>query len=314
MTDFGPFWNFFIDQTGVRSWYTQGLPEEIERDLRNYVPSDDVMPLSSQYFTEVMKAAIEMANGSVAHLNLPDHNSRHFCEVRDNGLAAFDMRFGEEASTVYLIVRQALEIALYCHDCYHCGSTLRIDAVRPGAIHMPELGMDVSVEWVSALEVWRFGKQWGLPTPMVFFMVCVILATTFAGDVARGRGLRNIPEVVPTHFISCLTRASDARLQVDFTEMIQKSINVNIGEIPANGQVTTYADFIGRGINFITQYLIGCYQRLDAAAGGPLTGSLGWMQTAMSHLAQLQRVAAGQDLEMEYLIRSMLYQQYSISE
>jgi len=313
MTDFG-LWNWFIDEAGVRSWYVNGLPREIEQDLRYYIAqSDDFTPLNPRRFTDVRAAAVEMADRSVAHLNLPDHNPKHFQEVRDNGLAVFDLYFGEAATTTYLAVRQALEIALYCHDCYHCGSTLRIDAVRAGALHMPELGVDVSVEWVSALEMWRFGKQWELSVPMLFFMVCVILATTFAGATAQQRGLQNIPVVVPTHFISCLTRASDARLQEQFLEMIQKSINVNIGEIPASGQVTTYAAFVDNGIGFIANYLIECYQRLDIAAGGSLTERLGWMQTAQSHLAQLQQIATGQDPKMEYVVRSMLYQQHGIS-
>lgn len=313
MTDLG-HWNPFTDETGVRKWYGS-FPASIDDELRNYMPHDaDFNPLDAGRFKQVRAAAFAMADASVARLNLPDHNPEHFEEVRRNGLALFDAYFGKKAKTTFLAVRQAYEIALYCHDCYHCGSTFRRNAVRPGAVHLPSLGTNISVEWVSALEMVRFGQQWQLPLPMIVFMVCVILATTFGGKVAHSRGIKGIPIVVPTHLISCMTRVADAQVQSTFLKTMQKSMNVNVGEIPATGQVHTYHELITAAFNFINGYLIGSYQQLDKAAGRSLTEQLGWKKTTNQYVAQLQQLLNKNDSRLEATIRAMLLKQYNVSE
>ncbi|HYG83490.1 MAG TPA: hypothetical protein VD907_01285 [Verrucomicrobiae bacterium] len=287
-------WAPFIDVTGVKSWYG-GFPEKVENALRTYTfTSKDFDPIPVAEYNKLLKAAEAFADKSVARLKLPDHNPEHFEDVRRNVLQAFDKHYGAKAKGEYLAVRQMLEIAAYCHDCYHCGSTLRADA-EPGKLHKPELGTNVSTEWVSALEVTEFGLEHGLPWPKIAFMVAVILATTFGGKDAQQRRISNVPIVEPAHPISCMIRAADVALKSDFMKFIVKGINVNVRETPSSGKVESYDVFVTKQLGFIDHYVMPTFKSLNQVAGTSLTTALGWDKVAMAHKKNLQRMIDNED-------------------
>ena len=307
MTNFG-LWTPFIDERGVQSWYG-GFPPALDSLLRSYAASPtDFAPLSSSRFSSVLRAAVGMTDRSVGGMRLKDHNPVHFREARDAAMAAFDKHFGSRARGELLAVRQAYEIAMYCHDCYHCGSTLRADA--PGRLHRSELGTNVSLEWVSSLEMIDFGIKHELPVPMIAFIVGVILATTYAGKIARGRGISNIPDVVPSHLISCMTRAADSNPRSDFIGAMRKGMQVNLGEVPATSPPTSYIELVESQVIYL-EYLAGCHQRLDAASPG-LTRKLGWERTRTAHLAQAKRLLQGQDDHITQQLKTILRKEYSL--
>lgn len=310
MTNFG-LWSPFIDEAGVRSWYGR-FPGCIERELRSYVPTAaDFQPLGTFSFQRLVRAARSFVDQSVEPLNLRDHNPVHFEEVRTAGLQAFDCYFGTRANHELLAVRQAFEIALYFHDCSHCGSTLRADASFPEALCRRELGIHVSLEWVSALELVDFGKKYGLSLPMIAFMAAVVLATTFGGKFATERGIRNIPIVIPTHLISCMTRAADSNPREDFIGLMRKAMQVNIGEFPATGQLRDYHALLDSQLDYL-DYLQGCHVRLDRAAGMALTYELGWERTRYAHMRQALRLKAGLDKDIREQIEHILEAEYQV--
>lgn len=273
---YGDFWNRHItreSQQEISGWYgSPTYPPRLEYELRaipRYWP-DAAQPMDSRSYDRILRQVKEYARASVVQLNLAYHNDVHFAEMAHAATSLFDAIYGPAArSTALLPVRQAIEIAAWLHDCHHSGCTLRYDSVHP--LHLPELGTDVSTEFVSTIAANDFLSWLGLPVQWRVFIVDCILATTFGGQAAIDRGISNVPAIgtVNTLYFAVM-RVADVWPRQDLWRELQGAVNVNFHEIPATGQVTDPITLLRAQVGF-QDYRIAEMQNLDRLAGRAIT-------------------------------------------
>lgn len=289
-------WTPYIDLEEMRSWYPK-LPGGMEQELQQYVASAaDFEPLEEREFRRVYAAAVSYADSSVAPFKLPYHNPDHFRQVVQKGMEILDAYERLSHSKVPLAVRQVVRIALYLHDCHHCGSTLRADAKLP--LWRPDLGTKVSVEWVSALAMNEFGVRHNLPLPWRMFMVGMAYASTYGGEAARERGIaQNFPSPAPRSFWFAIMRAADVICDSDIRKFVSQSMAVSIGECPATGRLSTAREVLTGNIGFFMHIHAVC-ERLNVTSGLKIMENLGWRTLIASHRKAVQRALDGQDLAL----------------
>lgn len=273
---YGDFWNRHIIRESlqeVQDWYGfPTYPPRLEYELRT-IPRywhDAAQPMSQRAFDRVLQQVKEYARASVVRFNLAYHNEVHFAEMAHAAVLLFDTIHGPAARTSALLpVRQAIEIAAWLHDCHHTGCTLRHDSVNP--LHLPELGTDVSAEFVSAIAANDFLTWLQLPIQWRVFIVNCILATTFGGQAAIERGIANVPAIsaVKTPYFA-LMRVADVWPRQDLWRELQGAVDVNFHEIPAAGQITDPITLLRAQVGF-QDYRITEMQNLDRLVGKPVT-------------------------------------------
>lgn len=315
--DFG-WWQNHLALSEMLSWGYL-LPVELEAEISEYSPQpEDAMPLDNNHFVYLWDNAVEYAQHSVSTggVTLPAHNYElHFQLVVDHGLHLFDAHFGNQAWT-YGAVRQALALGLLLHDCHHCGSTLRQDHTVP--LHLPELGIHISVEEVSAIAANRFLRAHGVPLPWRVFIVGLIWASTFGHGPALERsqyerGIYVPPLVQPNTFYHALMRVADCQPTASFEELLKYGSRVHVGEMPATGRrATDPAEFIAIELGFLA-YVGHSQDELDRIAGHPLTTITGMRAVQEMLYQKLSNVASGLDPDSFSFISTMLqyYPHYS---
>ncbi len=287
MTNLG-LWAPFIDEQEMRSWYE--LPTSLQTECQIYQPDGhELDPFSESAFARLHREAVAYADQSVAYANPPFHNHEHFRQVEENGLAAADAYANGNRQKLPEAVRQALSLALYMHDAHHCASTFRVDA-RHG-LYRPELGVNVSLEWVTTGAANEFMTARGLCLPARLFQVGIIWASTYGGQTPKGREL-GIPNPQPQTVWGCITRAADVCPQKDFTSWLRKGIAVNYGEIPAAKAADTWHGFFDQ-LNKFVDYVEHCMNRLDTTAQAPITVTLGWRKRIITLRQGLAQLKAG---------------------
>lgn len=272
----GDFWSQHITTASLNEiwdWYGwNGYPTKLRREIeRRYTPRpEDRQPMDARTYDRVLRQVKEYARMSVEAYNLPDHNMVHFSETAKAMTDQFEAVYGPAARTGPLLaVRQALEIAGWLHDCHHSGCTLRIDSIKP--LYRPELGTNVSVEYVSAVAANDFLTWIGLPLPWRIFIVNEILASTFGGKIAQDRGITNIPVIhTPTTLYHAMMRVCDVWPKPDIHSELQKAINVNVHEIPAGGKTTDPVQLLRDQAGF-QGYRLSEMRNLDMIVGKQIT-------------------------------------------
>lgn len=308
--DFGG-WNNHLALDEMLSWGYE-LPYELQEELTGYTfQPEDTMAFDSDFFDQLWNPSVSYVQQSVTTggETLPAHNyERHFQLVVEHGLLLFDTRFGSQEG-VLGAVRQALALALLFHDCHHCGSTLRRDHLFP--LHLPELGMNISVEEVSAIAANRFLREWGVPLPWRLFIVGLIWASTFghAQALERSHHEYNIyvpPLIQPNTFYHALMRVADCQPPAVFEESLKYGSHVLIGEMPATGRrVTDSTEFIDGQLGFLG-YIAHCHDELDRITGFELTTSAGLRQVQQEHHQLMSLVQSGYSPEWFDFVDTML--------
>jgi hypothetical protein len=297
MTTFGKAWDRHIHYRELCGWYK--LWPELQHEVDTYQPKpEDVAALTEQDFAALMKAVRAYTDNSVTYggRELPTHNCYHFEAARQNGLHLFDRQYGLRATSTWLFVRQALEIALYMHDCHHCGSTLRIDSTYK--LHLPKLGKRVAVEYVSAVAANDFLRGQNVPLPWRVFVVGIIFASTFGHSPAVARGLTYIPNPQPKTFYHALMRVADVQPMENFKASLEYGALVNLAEIPATGADSRIKDAEGlvqSQLAFLG-YVSHTHQQLERLAP-KLCHRAGFHNVVTNHTARLKAIAAGRDPE-----------------
>ncbi len=270
MTNLG-LWAPFIDEQEMQSWYD--LPASLQAECRVYWPDGhELDPLSESTFARLHREAITYADQSVAYASPHYHNSEHFRQTEENGLAAADAYANGNRQKLPEAVRQALGLALYMHDAHHCASTFRADAQY--GLYRPELGTHVSLEWVTTQAVNEFMTARGLCLPARLFQTGVIWASTYGGQTPRGKAF-GIPDPQPLSIWGRIMRVADVCPQKDFLAWLRWGIAVNYGETPATKPAESWHDFLDQ-LNKFIGYIEYCMDRLDTAAQALITSTLGW--------------------------------------
>lgn len=282
-------------------WYW--LHAELQHEYDHFVAQgSDMRELDQSQWARVHDSAIYYANKSVEQFQNSYHNNEHFRVTEENGIAAIEQFERLTGKTVPGAVRQALALALRLHDCHHCGSAFRTDALRPELVHLPELGMEVSQEWVSAIAVNRWGLMHYLPMPWRLFMTMIIWASTFGGTTPKGQTF-DIPNPKPTLLWGNVMRAADVCPPEDFEDALRHSISVLYGELPAAPAAETLHGYLEAQLGFYG-YVGHCFDELDRAAGVSLAEALGWRDRLAGHCNTMAAMQAGSRPELVELVRS----------
>lgn len=277
MISYGMFWDQHIttaSQNEIWNWYNwSNYPPKLLREIKQnaYVAlPEHSRPMNARTYDRVLRQVKDYAHMSVEAYNLPDHNMIHFAEVAKALTDLFDALYGAAARTTpLLVIRQALEITGWLHDCHHSGCTLRADSVKP--LYRPELGTNVSVEYVSAVAANDYLAWIGLPLPWRVFIVNEILSSTFGGKIAKERGITNVPVIhAPTTLYHAMMRVGDVWPKPDIHAELQKAVNVNLHEIPAGGKVTDPVQLLREQAGF-QGYRLSEMRNLDTIAGKQIT-------------------------------------------
>lgn len=271
MTKLG-LWQPFINEREMLSWYR--LPTSMAEESRLYTPDGREMnALSGGAYDTLYRRTVAFARQSVAPFSPAYHNDdMHFATTEKEGLEAADAYAAGNKRKMPTLVRQVFGFALRTHDAHHCASTFRVEA--PRGIYRPELGTNVTTEWVTAMSVNEFMRQNGLPFPARLFQTGVIWSSTYGGSAPTGKRLR-IPNPNPTTVWGAIMRAADVCPPGRFGDWLRQTIAVNYGEVPAQPAPLTLGGFVTHSEGF-AGYIDHCFTRLDQVAGMPLTNSLGW--------------------------------------
>jgi len=295
--DFG-LWTPYINEP-FTGWYW--VHESLQLEWDDFTPaSSNLEALPAERWTAVHQAAIEYAEKSVAWLNNPYHNAKHFRVTEENGAAAIEALERMTGVVYPTAVKQAFRLALRLHDCHHCGSAFRVDAPHPELLYRLEFGSDVSQEWVSGIAADEFGRGQGLDFLWRLFMVMVIYASTYGGNTAKGAEI-DVPIVEPVGVWGCVMRAADVCPSADVTESMLRSVAVMYGEAPAAPVEPTWRAFVSAQTGFL-KYVEHCFDQLDAVTGVALTQQLGWRDNLA---AMVQGVQSLNSDRMSNLARSV---------
>lgn len=296
---FGPEWDPHIALGEMLKWYQ--LPSDLQREVDAYQPRpEDAQPLPQGKFNALMKRVEAFTDASVKGWTLPAHNPGHFEDVRRHDMELFDAYHGPKARTTYLFVRQADEMFSYAHDCNHCGSTLRIDhktkAGRKLPLHLPGLGTNVSVEYVSAIAINDLLRKEGVPLPWRVFGTGKLWASTFGHAQAKANNRSFVPpNPQPNTFYHAKMRVADAMVRKSFEDSIDYAARVNFGEMPATGkQLQTVEEFRDSQIGYM-RYNTHCHDELDRIARKSITGR--YRKIIAAHATRLQEIKDGKDLQ-----------------
>lgn len=282
-------WTPFVNEREMLGWYK--LPNTAVAECQAYRPDGhELDPLPARTYAAVHSRTVQFARQSVAPFKPAYHNDEiHFERTEVYGLAAADAYAARNQSKLPKLVRQSFALALRTHDAHHCGSTFRVDA--PRGVYRSDLGNRVSSEWVTALAVNEFMREQGLVLPARLFQTGIIWASTYGGGTMKGQSM-GIPNPLPQTVWGAIMRAADACPPRSFKTWLQESIAVNYGEVPAQPESTSMADFVARRQGFV-DYIDVTFQRLDKIAGKGITQALGWRPRIQMCLKGLQRLAKG---------------------
>ena len=285
MTRLG-LWTPYVNEREMSRWYK--LPPELAAEAKAYRPDGREMdPLGKDTHLALVHATVGYVRASVEPFRPPYHNDEtHFRAVRLNGMAAMGAYAAGARVEIPVLVRQAFDMALYTHDAHHCGSTLRMHA--PHGVYRPDLGVEVSSEYVTAMAVSEFMRTQGMNLPFRLFLTGVTWSSTYGGESSEGRRL-HIPNPRPQTIWGAIMRASDACPPESFREWLRQSVAVNYGEVPAEPRLRTLDSFIAGNERFLN-YVAHCFDELDRIAGVKVTEMLSWrnrLQNLRRGMAQL---------------------------
>ncbi|HJP80985.1 MAG TPA: hypothetical protein VJ841_01150 [Candidatus Saccharimonadales bacterium] len=290
-------WDSWQEVLGWYPWHTH-YPVHLRRefdDRRFTVKESDAQPIEPRQYARLLRSVQDYARASVSRRKLAYHNENHFADMARSATMLFDRMYGSAARRGPLIaIRQGIEIAAWLHDCHHSGCTLRADSIQP--LYKPELGTNVSAEFVSATAADELLRHAGLPIQWRAFVVNLILSTTFAGGVAKQRGIQGIPAIEkPRTAYFALMRLADVWPPSDVYIGAQQGINVNLHEIPATGVITDPVALIQAQIGF-EQYRQGEMRWFDQVCGKSLTKD--GQATSRRLQQQYERALSGKDKKL----------------
>ena len=265
-------WTPFINQDEMFGWYL--LPDSIAAEFHEYRPDGtELTPFTQPEYEQLHHDAVRYVRSSVAPYAPAYHNDdMHFAAAEADGLQAADAYAEHNASRMPRLVRQMLGLSLRTHDAHHCASTFRAQA--PQGIYWPELGVDVSSEWVTSLANDQFLQRHGVHVPARLFQIYIAWSSTYGAETPFGQQL-HLPAPQPTTVWGALMRAADVCPPRDWRVWLQRTIGVNYGEIPATPPAQTWAEWIAREHAF-ADYISYCFDRLDQTAGFELSARVGW--------------------------------------
>jgi len=235
----GPLGQFLTAdlQREALSYYK--LPQQMLDRFAAYVPAmGDAAPLSAEEFKRVRAAVARYAEESVAAYNNPYHGMPHFTKHAKNGVMLHNACIGDEDNDASLAMRQLMELGGLLHDCHHPGCTLRIDSPTE-RWHKPELGAEVTCEYVSALSAAELFEREGLSLVWQLGVVCLILMSTFGHADAAKRGFGFVPQIAKPRNPSLTAFVlADVWPSGDATDGLMDGVHINMLETNASGRRT----------------------------------------------------------------------------
>jgi hypothetical protein len=257
------------------TWYE--LPIGLEEDLRNYQPDGtELSALGWEEFSHILSKALSVAHKSVLPSKPAYHNLRHFVEIVESGQ---ELLHGYEKLTEKHVpdaIKQSFLFALALHDCGHSGCTFRSMAPNPKKLFRPELGVDVSTEYVSFVEADKQAKQVGFNPPARLFICYVIGSSTFGGATPEGKRI-GIDHIQPNELFGCMTQAADVCPKSTLSAAVFDDCSVILGENPTDPKPKTPEEMLSTRTGFFN-YVESRMNKVDQLAGVALTTYLGWRQ------------------------------------
>jgi len=230
------------------------LPPTLERDLgdhrRNHLR---LQAIESRLWEVLLPLMLKEAADSVKPFGPPAyHNGGHFATVVDNIEALTRAGGGHSIHNKEWAVAQGLMIAAAGHDFAHQGSTLRSDA--PGKIALPNLGLGIRTEEVSAILVDQTLKRFNVDVGMRLFVCRHIWATTFGN-----------PKVKPVTKTEYMLALADVAPVLPPLQLLTQGIRVVYEEVPPGGKrPKTWSSWIESRKGF-SRYVRGLLERVPEA-------------------------------------------------
>lgn len=291
------YWTPFVSEAEILQWYR--LPRSMQTELTSYRPDGrEMRALHYRDYKKLHEKTVMYVRNSVAAFHPPYHNDQfHFAVVEANGLAAADEYARGRPELMPDFVRQVFGLTLRAHDAHHCASTFRSDA--PRGMFKPELGTNVSSEWVTAADFNSFMRREGLHLPARLFQTSVIWSSTYGGNTPKGQALR-LPNPQPRTIWGAIMRAADVCPPPQIDRWLHGSIAIGYGEVPAAPQPQTIVGYVDAQLGFM-DYVISCFDEVDRLGGAPITTRLRWRTRVTNTRKYLMLIRSGDQRAVKQL-------------
>lgn len=318
----------YTDYDGVRLWYGDyapgpfpGLPSEVQEGLTEFnLDTLLAQPRPDRKAQRTANEALKVAVKSVLKWLLPEHTKKHFVEVRDFAKVLWFAycRAANVDRDTSLYIWQIMEPALLMHDYGHCGATLLGDMaqeIKDRGHPYKNKGPNVSLEWLSTLDMIRFSVKHGFEWPEIALQAALIESSTYAGKDALRKGFRNIPEIKISqlvHVMSLIMRIADVMINENPLVAFARGICVKGLERPADleGQIDLQSpDAFDRVLNsqeMFYPHILELFDQLARVVGRDLTGQLGWRRIVEINLSLIPRIRSGKEPSLERALREMI--------
>jgi hypothetical protein len=274
----------YIPLETFATWYP--MVSTLAADLETYEPDRNELHASTkEENVNIQRRAFVEAYKTVKNLGNAYHNEEpfsHFFEAQIELIDTYQKMTGNKFPDA---VMQAFFFAGLMHDSGHCGATFRSQASQKEKLFLPELGENVSSEYVSMVSADKLAKELGFSVPARLFISFLIAATTYGGNTEEGKRLK-IDHIKVTGFFGTAMRLCDVAPPHSITEAARRDNGVNIAEIPASGKPETLKKQIEARIGFLG-YIQLLMQTMDDMVDCELTEELGWQQRVRVELDDL---------------------------
>lgn len=296
-------WVPYLDLDEMFSWYM--LPDDTLAEALAYRPDgSELTPIPDGAYAQLHAETVAYVRASVAPYGPAYHNDEmHFAATEADGLQATDAYAEHNKLRAPRLVRQMFGLSLRTHDAFHCASTFRAQA--PRGVHWPELGTNVSSEWVTSIANDQFLRQRGVNVPARLFQIYVAWSSTYGGATPYGQQLR-IPNPRPTTFWGATMRAADVCPPKDWRTWLQRTIGVNYGEVPASPPAQSWGEWVGKEQAF-ADYINACFNRVDHVAGFELTARIGWRRRLSSQWEWVTALTNRRSDVSQYAVRLLTH-------
>ncbi|WP_028776425.1 hypothetical protein [Shimazuella kribbensis] len=199
-----------------------------------------------------------------AHKSAKDHayhNVEHFAQVFESVrifIKAYEAVTGKKLDPEIVL---AILFAAIVHDFGHCGATFRSKAREKEKLFLPEMGVDVSSEYVSMVAADKLAKELGFSVPARVFISFLIAATTYGVDTDEGKRIK-INHIEVTDLFGVAMRLCDVAPPASMTESARRDNDINISEIPSSTKPETLEEQLENRIKFFG-YIVSLMDLLD---------------------------------------------------
>lgn len=241
------------------------VPVPLVEDALNYTPDGQELidPFSKEQKLEIYNQAFQLSDQTTK--GNPNHNLRHhqqFVTNQHNGYNAFEQAVEEVTGTPFRFPeyqKLVAEIAGALHDCHHMGAAFLTDVPPEKRKYLPEVGNNVTMESLSAVQADYFLKQQGFNVPARLKGSFVIDATKNDPQARFGGS------ATPKSFDGALARAADIFLLSELYTSLKDHVDIHFIENGLTPPATRLGDLFNR-VGFFYNHVGNTMDILDKAS------------------------------------------------